>query len=133
MKFSLSKSQRQELLAELRIERERKFVDRIRVILLIDEGKKYKDIAAFLFLDEKTILNWKRRYEQGGVEKMVNDHYMGRVCLLNPHQLSQLEMKLEAQVFPTTEAVVTFVNNEFCVAYTTGGMTSLEKENNQSF
>ena len=77
----LTKKQRRELLNELRRERERKFADRLRVILLIDDGRRYQDIAAFLFLDEKTVSNWKERYEEGGVEKLVNDHYVGRVSL----------------------------------------------------
>ena len=113
MKLSLSKNQRHELLHELRIERERKFADRIRVILLIDEGRKYQDIADFLFLDEKTVLNWKRRYEEGGVEKLVNDHYMGRVCLLSEDQLYHLNLELEANIFPSAGAVILYVKKKF--------------------
>lgn len=125
MEFSLSKSQRQELLSELRIERERKFADRIRVILLLDEGRAYQDIAAFLFLDEKTIRNWRQRYEEGGIEKLVNDHYMGRSCLLNNVQLISLLKELESQIFPTTASVIAFVKDQYGVVYTVGGMTSL--------
>lgn len=121
----LSKKQRDELLHELRIERERKFADRIRVILLIDEGRSPRDIAAFLFLDEKTIANWKARYEQGGIEKLVNDHYLGRTCLLNSDQIGRLSQNLETQIYPTTSAVIAFVKKEFNVKYTVGGMTSL--------
>lgn len=122
---TLTKKQRNELLAELRIERERKFADRIRVILLIDDGQKYTDIAKFLFLDVKTIQNWKRRYEEGGVEKLVNDHYMGRVGLLNTEQINHLEKSLETKIFATTRRVITFVEKEFGIAYTVGGITSL--------
>ena len=35
----LTEEQREELLSELRLERNRKFADRIRVILLLDKGK----------------------------------------------------------------------------------------------
>jgi hypothetical protein len=41
----LTKEQRKELLAELQLERYRRYADRIRVILLLDESEKYKDIA----------------------------------------------------------------------------------------
>lgn len=125
MRSFLSKTQRKELLHELRIERERKFADRIRVILLIDEGRRHQDIAAFLFLDEKTIANWKKRYEEGGVEKLVNDHYMGRICLLTEDQIIKLSQKIAAEVYPTTCAVIAFVKKKFGIAYTVGGMTSL--------
>ena len=99
MGVSLSKIQRQELLSELKIERERKFADRIRVILLLDDGQKYQDIAKFLFLDERTILNWKHRYKEGGIEKLVNDHYMGRISLLGSQQISHLKNELESRYF----------------------------------
>ena len=74
----LTKEQREELLSELRLERNRKFADRIRVILLLDTGEISSDIARFLFLDESTVRNYERRYEEGGLEKLVNDYYMGR-------------------------------------------------------
>ena len=125
MGVSLSKIQRQELLSELKIERERKFADRIRVILLLDDGQKYQDIAKFLFLDERTILNWKHRYKEGGIEKLVNDHYMGRISLLGSQQISHLKNELESRIFPTTHAVIEFVEQEFGISYTVGGMTSL--------
>ncbi|MFK7873244.1 MAG: IS630 family transposase [Oligoflexales bacterium] len=121
----LSEDQRQELLSELRIERERRFADRIRVILLIDEGRRYSDIATFLFLDEKTIRNWKRRYEEGGVEKLVNDGYMGRASLLDDEQIKLLGEHLSTRIFTTTRQIVIFVKSEFGVYYTIGGMTSL--------
>lgn len=125
MKTTLTTSQRKELLSELKRERERRFADRIRVILLLDEGQKYGDIARFLFIDEKTIVNWKRRYEQGGLEKLVNDYYMGRVGLLERNQLEQLKRELESRVFPTTQAVVSHVENEFKVSFSISGMTCL--------
>lgn len=121
----LTKKQRRELLNELRRERERKFADRLRVILLIDDGRRYQDIAAFLFLDEKTVSNWKERYEEGGVEKLVNDHYVGRVSLLSIKQLEMLQTELEAQIYPTTQSIVDYVEEAFQISYTAGGMTSL--------
>lgn len=125
MEHFLTKLQKQELLDDLRKERERKYADRIRVILLIDEGRRYKDIADFLFLDEKTILNWKKRYEEGGLEKLVNDDYMGRTCLLDDVQQAALLDELQSKVYPTTKAIIAFVTKEFLIDYTAGGMTTL--------
>lgn len=74
----LTRDQREELLSELRLEGNRKFADRIRVLLLLDSGEISSDIARFLFLDESTIRNYKRKYKEGGIEKLVNDYYEGR-------------------------------------------------------
>lgn len=52
MKGFLLPEQRQELLKELKAEDKRKYADRFRVILLLDQGKTYQSIAEYLFLDE---------------------------------------------------------------------------------
>ena len=54
MTLFLTREQREELLSELRLERNRKYADRIRVILLLDKGKSAAKIAEYLFLDETT-------------------------------------------------------------------------------
>jgi transposase len=121
----LTKTQRQELLGELSLESNRRFADRIRVILLIDDGKKMRDIAEFLFLDEGTVRNWRRRYEEGGIERLLNDHYMGRVALLDEQQVAELSKELSSQVYPTAKDVIELVEQRFGITYTVGGMTSL--------
>lgn len=125
MKRFLTTNQRQELLHELSRESNRRYADRIRVVLLIDAGEALVDIARFLFLDEGTVRNWRRRYEEGGIEKLLNDHYVGRVALLNEQQLSELSDELSSSVYPTTKNVVEYVENRFGVSYSVGGMTSL--------
>ena len=125
MKRFLRQNQRQELLAELSHENNKRYADRIRVILLVDDGETLVDIARFLFLDEGTVRNWRRRYEEGGIEKLLNDHYIGRVALLDEQQLAELSEELASQVYPTTKAVIELVEQRFGVTYTIGGMTSL--------
>jgi transposase len=83
----LEKEERLELLREQRSEKFKKNTDRIRVILLLDEGKKYKDICNFLFIDEGTIANWRKRYKEGGLERLFNDQYKAKKCRLSPDEL----------------------------------------------
>ena len=68
MRTFLSKKQRQELLNELKSEKRTRYSDRVRVILLLDQGKTYKNIAEYLFLDEGSIGNYRKRYADGGIE-----------------------------------------------------------------
>lgn len=121
----LSKNKRKNLLSELRLERNRRFADRIRVILLLDQGKIASQIAEFLFLDEGSVRNYKRRYEEGGIEELVNDNYIGRSSFLNEEQKKVLVIELESQVYPTTQSIIGFVKKKFGVTYTVGGMTCL--------
>ena len=121
----LTKEQREELLLELRFERNRKFTDRIRVILLLDKGKPTIKIAEYLFLDESTVRNYEKRYKEGGLEKLVNDYYMGRSSYLSSEEQSKLIVELESKVYLTTKSIIFYVSKEFGVIYTVGGMTRL--------
>ena len=125
MVLFLTKEQREELLSELSLERNRKFADRIRVILLLDKGKPAIKIAEYLFLDESTVRNYERRYEEGGLEKLVNDYYMGRSSYLSSEEQSALIVELESKVYLTTKSIIFYVSKEFGVIYTVGGMTRL--------
>ncbi len=122
---SLTSSQKKELLSELRLERSRKYADRIRVILLLDDGETASDIARFLFMDEGSVRNYHRRYEEGGLEKLVNDHYIGRKAYLSEEQQILLMLELESKVYATTKSIIQYIQAEFSVTYTVGGVTDL--------
>ena len=69
----LTKEQRAELLNKLHSEKDLKYADRIRVILLLDEEKPVSEIAEYFFLHEKTVKNYQDRYKNGGLEGLIID------------------------------------------------------------
>ena len=121
----LTEEQRKELLSELRLEKNRKFADRIRVILLLNSGESATDISRFLFLNEGTVRNYEKRYKEGGLEKLINDYYIGRSAYLSPEEQQKLILELDSKIYPTTKAIIFYVKKEFGVVYTVGGITSL--------
>lgn len=121
----LTVNERNELLAELKIERARKYADRIRVILLLDDGKTYKSIAEYLFLDEGTIANYRKRYKNGGLEELVNDFYNGRKAMLSEQELKILTDDLQSKIFLTSSAVIAHIEKKFGIEYSRGGVTEL--------
>jgi hypothetical protein len=54
MQDFLSAIQRSTLKSAHRIERDRKIGDRMKVVLLADQGESFAEIAKFLFIDEQT-------------------------------------------------------------------------------
>lgn len=125
MNSFLTGKQKAELLTFLRLERNRRRADRIRVILLLDNGESVTDIARFLFFDEGTIRNCKRRYEEGGLPRLVYDNHKGRMSYLSEEQRKELILELESKIYPTTKAVVLYVQKTFGLVYTVNGMTAL--------
>ncbi len=121
----LTKKQRQELLDELSIERSRRYADRIRVILLLDDGKTYIDIATFLFLDEGTIANYKKRYREGGLEGLILDSYCTRRTKLSESEEKRLVTDLDNKIFASTKEVVAHIKKKFKAKYSISGCNNL--------
>lgn len=121
----LKKSERVELLEELKIERARRYAERIKTILLLDAGEKYNDIAKFLFLDEGTIRNYYKRYSSGGLDELVNDHYNGKQSLLSETEQNIVIEDLQIRIFSTTKSVIAHIEKKFNIHYSRGGMTNL--------
>ena len=121
----LKSSEREELLAELKIESKRKYADRIRVILLLDQNWTYKKISEALFLDEGTIANYRKRYKNGGLEELINDFYKGKRASLSEDDQKILANDLQSRIFPSTKSVIAHVKKKFGIQYSRGGVTEL--------
>jgi len=121
----LTKKQRKEILEELKLERLRRFADRLRIILLLDEGKTYKSIADYFFIDEGSIRNYRKRYVEGGIERLVNDQYKLKKCFLNPEEVIELQVELRSKVYQNAKQVINHIRKTYKVKYSVGGVTEL--------
>ena len=97
------------MLLELRLERNRKFADRIRVLLLLDSGESATDIARFLFLNEGTVRNYKNRYTEDGLEGLLIDWQIGRSSYLSKEERQKLVLELDSKVYLTTKAIISYL------------------------
>ena len=125
MKQCLTSSEREELLSELHLERNKRCADRIRIILLLDEGEPISKIAKYFFLTENSVRNYKSRYKASGLEGLLVDDYNGRCSYLSIEEQGKLVKELESKIYLKTSAVVLYVKREFGVVYSINGMTSL--------
>jgi transposase len=112
-------------LHELTVEDKAKYSDRIKTILLLDDGEKYADIAKFLFLDEGTIRNYRKRYVEGGIFGLVTDTYTGKRCHLTDKEKEQLSSHLQSKICMDSKEVVTYIQKKFDVTYSVSGVTAL--------
>ena len=71
MRSFLLRHQRNELLGEHRLEHNKWFADRIKTILLIDDGFTAPQISKVLFIDDSTVCRYKKAYENGGLEELI--------------------------------------------------------------
>jgi transposase len=121
----LSTTQRKELLNELKLENSRRYADRIRVILLLDQNWTYKKISEALFLDEGSIANYRKRYQNGGLEGLIIDDYSGKKCFLTEHEQQLLAKYLDSKVCLSTKEIISYIEKKFRVTYSVSGVTAL--------
>jgi transposase len=125
MKLSLSADQQQELIALHRQEDHRRFADRIKALLLLDEHWRYEEVAKVLLLDDQTIRNYETCYLEQGLDVLLSTHYQGGVAKLSGEQEGQLKEHLTKTIYLTTSAIIAYVQQTYEVTYSVAGMTHL--------
>lgn len=125
MKDFLTQDQRKELLRELKVEDKARYSDRIKVILLLDKGWTYKKISEALFIDDGTIANYRRRYKEGGIEELLDDHYQGGTHKVSNDELIELQLHLTSMTYQNTHDICEYVKKKYRANYTLSGMIAL--------
>lgn len=133
MALILTKQEIEELRDEHRLEDKARYADRIKAIVLLGNGWKAAMVAEALLLDEKTVGNYRRLYEEGGLDSLCSDEYVGSRGQLSEEQLDELEKALREKIHPTTSAVIALVQERFGINYTVSGMTNLLHRMNFSY
>jgi transposase len=106
-------------------EKEKRYADRIKAILLLDEGFSYGQVANWLMLDDDTIRDHYKQYESGGIDNLLRDAYKGRVSNLSAEQLKSLEQHLESQIYTEAKAIADYIESTYAVIYTCDGVRKL--------
>jgi len=129
----LNKFKRNELLSEHKLEKNKRFADRIKTILLLDKGYSFAQISEILFIDEKTARNYKKSYLDGGLEQLIEDGYSGKATKLSCIQEQQLSTHLEEKIYITIKEIISYVRKTFKIIYSQSGMRDLLHRLNFSY
>ena len=126
----LTSKQRTKLLAEHKTERDGKVRDRLKAVLLADEGKPFSQIAEFLFVDELTARRHVRDYL---ANKKKNNDSGGSGGFLTLEQAANLKAVLAECDVPTAESAVEKAKGLFGARFSLSGMTDWLKRNGFSY
>ena len=119
MGMILTTEQRNLLLAQHRTKHDRRRADRIKAVLLRDDGWSYERIAAALFLSDDGVRRQIGDYlNQNGKLKPENGGSMTR---LSDGQLQELDKHLSETIYLRTQDIVAYVEKHLapstaCVA-----------------
>jgi transposase len=121
----LSTTQRAQLITQHRHTKDRRQADRIKTILLLDQGWEYRRIAEALFLDDSTLRDWIKQYEERGLNALLHDNFTGGKKHLSETQLETLKTELRSTVYVTAADICRYVEREFGMSYTPEGLVKL--------
>lgn len=121
---------RAQLLLQHKKERDRRVADRIKAVILRDEGWTYDTIAEALLLSEEGVRQHLKDYESSGKLKPENGGSSG---LLNEAQTAELLAHLDAHLYVKASEIVAHVQEKHGIRYSLRGMTDWIKSHGFSF
>jgi transposase len=109
------------LRAQHRLERDGRVRDRIKAILLYNDGWPPPKIAKVLMIDESTVRRHLEEYEENHKLKPENG---GSQSKLSASQTDELIAHLETTTYVKAQAICEYVQTTYDIIYTVPGMTS---------
>jgi transposase len=118
------------LLARHRKERDGRVKDRIKAVLLRDDGLTYEEIASVLYLSDEGVRQQVEDYLKR--EKLLPENG-GSDAKLDKEQATKLIAHLEEHAYLWAKEIVAYVEKTFSVTYSVAGMTAWLKAHGFSY
>lgn len=120
MEGFLSQAERSELISRHRMEKRRRDADRIKAVLLSDDGWSYREISQALLLDEQTV---SRHVEEYVSQQKLSNNSGGSSSRLKDSAGQDLVKHLEIETYVKVRDICSYVLAQYNVSYTESGMT----------
>ena len=124
-KSFLTKKEKELLISQHSREHEGKYRDRIKAVVLLDEGWSYEQIAKALLINHKTIRRSYKIYIEEGIDTLLSMNYSGKNSLLTDLQQKELQDHLERNIYLSAAEICEYVKKIYKVKYTSKGMAKL--------
>jgi transposase len=125
MKLKLTQIQRTEIIQLHKTCRERKYADKLKSVLLLDDGFSCTDVGRILLLDDDTVRKYRNQYFNQGAASLLSDNNKGTSSFLNPDQINSLELHLTDNVYLDSKGIVNWVETTFKIHYSPSGINAL--------
>lgn len=105
--------------------KDKKLADRIKAVLSLNAGFEYSYIAAILLLDEVTLRRYVEKYQEKGIEGLLEYRYTGGQTRLSLTQEQELKTYLKDHTKRTAKEVAAYVFETYEFRYSVIGITKL--------
>jgi len=106
----LNETERTELLVSHRKERDKRIADRIKVVLLTDDGWKPENIAKALFIDDNSV---RRHLEDFLSEKRLKPKYKGSEPILTTEESAELSQHVEENTYTMVKEIQAYILEKY--------------------
>ena len=105
--------------------REKRKADRIKTVLLLNQGYPYSEIARILLINDSTAREYFKEYQKLGLDGLVEDNYSGSESFLTTEEQQSLTLYLKQHTLKTVKEIVHYVEATCQKQYSIAGMTHL--------
>ena len=120
----MSEQEKVQLRLQHKKERDKHICDRIKAILLYNDGWSPKDIAKVLLISDEAVRNHIEEYQ---TSKKLRPESGGSLEKLSNQQSSQIEAHLEKHTYLYVKDIVAYVKITFSIFHTVHGMRNNKK------
>src|SRR5476651_2815234 len=108
-----------------RIIKDKKLADRIKAILSLNAGFSYTQIATILLLDEVTLRRYVQKFQEKGIDGILEYRYRGGQSRLSVLQQEAIKEYFREETPQTAKEAVAYIQKTYGMSYSTIGITKL--------
>src|SRR5689334_14484150 len=107
--FKLSKDELATLRCAHKSEHYKRSAYKINAVILLGSGWTLSEVKDALLIDDETLRNYVKKYQQGGLPELLQVDYKGSQPLLSIQHVELLCDELNSSIHLTTQSVIDFV------------------------
>lgn len=130
MKCTLTREERNKLLKQHKTESSHRVADRIKAVLLSDDGMNQRSIAKVLFLNEETVARHISNYLK---EQKLTNNAGGSSGKLDLRQITELMAHLDEKTYTNANKIIFYIQDKYGVKYSHSGIVDWLHQHNYSF
>lgn len=102
----------------------KKDADRIKIILLANNGYTHEQIASILLINKNTITYWIKKFKLcSSVNDWIQKNYKPYVGKLNSAQIDQVKNYIRENILIDIKPVIAYIKSNFDIEYSRSGIT----------
>lgn len=105
--------------------RDKKIADRIKAVLSLNAGYEYSEVANILLLDEGTLRRYVQKFQDKGLDGLLELRYTGGKTTLTSIQEQELRLFLKDNTKRTAKEIVSYIHTTYGISFSVIGITKL--------